>query len=71
MTAAEHLRDLLACKTGSGFCNDSLLNPSELKDVTEAKRQRNALACEAGEISCDRSLLDPDEAKRTTGKPLS
>lgn len=57
--------------TGGGFCNDALLDPSQLKDVTEAKRQRNALACEAEDISCDRSLLNADETRQVPTKPSS
>jgi hypothetical protein len=42
----------LACKTGSGYCNDSLLSPSEAKEVADAKHQRNILACETGYGFC-------------------
>jgi len=56
-------RNLLACKTGSGYCDESLLSPADERDVAFAQRQRNALACGAEDITCDRSCLNVAQAK--------
>ena len=60
------MRNLLACRTGDGYCDDSLLSPSEQKAVADVKRQRNGLACEVNDYSCDRSVSG-NSSNRLTG----
>ncbi len=43
-------------------CDDSLLGPSDSKEVAAA--QRNNLACEAEDETCNRSALSVEEAKQ-------
>ena len=63
----EYERNLLACRSGDGYCDDSLLSPSDSREVATAQRQRNALACEAEDETCDRSALSIEEAKQSAG----
>ncbi len=60
------LRQSLACKSGDGYCDDSLLSPSDSREVADVRRQRNNLACEADDETCERSRLSVEEAKQNS-----
>ena len=70
--AAEHRRNLLACKSGQETCDYSKLTPAEAKMLADAEQQRNYTACLKGYGYCDRSRLTPSEAKAIPSetKPL-
>lgn len=71
MAAAEGRRNFLACKSSDGYCDDSLLNPAQKKEVAEAKREHDLLACEANDITCNASLLNAQQGKHNARKPSS
>jgi len=56
-----HLRDarsyrrknLLACRTGDGYCDDSPLSSADAKQVDEDKHLRNALASNPSTVTAD------------------
>jgi hypothetical protein len=59
-------RNLLACKTGDGYCDHSLLSPRDSREVADVRHQRNNLACEADDETCERSGLSVTEAKQNS-----
>jgi hypothetical protein len=62
-------RNLLACKTGDGYCDSSLVSSSDEKAVANAKRERNKIACETGFGLCDPSLENTTQAKQDDNAP--
>lgn len=61
---AERRRNLLACETGIGICDKSLLTSSETEKVADIEKEQNQLNCETGAETCEYSLLNPTEAVR-------
>jgi len=67
----DYQKNLLACKTGNGYCDSSLLSPLDAKEVDVIQRHLNALACEAEDFTCDQSLLNMEQAKQSDQKSVS
>jgi hypothetical protein len=60
-SAAEHQRNIAACRVGDQACDYAELTPAEAKALADTEHKRNYAACLSGYGYCDPSRLTPGE----------
>jgi hypothetical protein len=61
-TGYQHSLNLTACGYGIGQCDEGLLSPAEVAQVSAVRHRMNVQACGYGIGQCDEGLLSPAEA---------